>query len=72
MRRILREAMTHRLMALVILATVSSLSLPGSAPAQTNSVSWGAGQPTTVQDKEGFRDRGAIPMLTDGRLHLST
>src|SRR5579875_3309093 len=45
MRRILKEAMTCRLMALVILATVSSLSLPGSVAAQTNSVSWDSGQP---------------------------
>jgi len=47
MRRILKEAMTHRLVALVILATVSSLSLPNSVAAQTNSVSWDNGQPSS-------------------------
>ena len=45
MKRFLEVALAHRLLTLVIVATVASLSLPGSAAAQPGSVAWGQGQP---------------------------
>lgn len=49
MRSFLSGATNHRLLALAVFAIVVSVSLPAYAAAQTNTVSWGQGQPTAGQ-----------------------